>query len=342
MTNAAHARHGQLVAAARRSRRAAVLDGRRAGRHDRLDGPAGRRLRLRLRRDPLGRRAARPPPHHGAPAGPEPRHREDARRAHRRPAARAGPADRLRRPAHHVPRRAPRLLVRRQPVPPPPGSEPPGARLAAARDGDRARVVVEPRRALRRHRLPRGHGAGAQRRRRRLGRLVDLGDAPGRRAAGRGAHRLRDAVRAGRAARVPRRVLRGTRRRRVGAALLRDDAREPAAARAWSSRLRGVLGGRAGRDADAAAAARARLRGAARRSRCGAAAHALGPHRDRLGHDRRLRLRRLPGPSGLDGAGRVARIRAREPLPAAPDLQPAVDAGCTRSTTTAATARTPR
>ena len=108
---------------------------------------------------------------------------EDARRAHRRPAARAGPADRLRRPAHHVPRRPPRLLVRRQPVPSPPGSEPPGARLAAARDRDRARVVVEPDRALRRHRLPGGHGAGAQRRRGRLGRLVDLGHAPGRRAA---------------------------------------------------------------------------------------------------------------------------------------------------------------
>ena len=50
-----------------------------------------------------------------------------------------------------------------------------------------------------------------------------------------------------------------------------------------------------GRDADAAAAPRARLRGAARGSRGGAAADAVGPHRDRLGHDRRLRLRRLPG-----------------------------------------------
>ena len=50
MTSAPHARHRQLVAAARRSRRAAVLDGRRAGRHDRLDGSPGRRLRLRLRR----------------------------------------------------------------------------------------------------------------------------------------------------------------------------------------------------------------------------------------------------------------------------------------------------
>ena len=38
-----------------------------------------------------------------------------------------------------------------------------------------------------------------------------------------------------------------------------------------------------GRDADAAAAARARLRGPARRSRGGAAADAVGPHRDRLG-----------------------------------------------------------
>ena len=75
--------------------------------------------------------------------------------------------------------------------------------------------------------------------------------------------------------------------------------------------LRGVLGRGTGRDADAAAPSRARLRRPARRSRGVAAADALGPHRDRLGNDRGLRLRRLPGASGLDGARRVARLRAR-------------------------------
>ena len=58
---------------------------------------------------------------------------------------------------------------------------------------------------------------------------------------------------------------------------------------------------------------RPRLRRAARRSRGGAAADAVGTHRDRIGHDRGLRLRRLPGPPGLDGAGRVARLGARRP-----------------------------
>ena len=113
---------------------------------------------------------------------------------------------------------------------------------------------------------------------------------------------------------------------RVGAALLRDDAREPGGEGRGATGLRGVLGGRPGRVADAAAPARARLRGPARGSRGRAAAHALGPHRARLGHDRGLRLRRLPGTPGLDGAGRVARVGARSPLPAAPHLQPADDA----------------
>ena len=56
------------------------------------------------------------------------------------------------------------------------------------------------------------------------------------------------------------------------------------------------------------------------------AAHAVGTHRARLVDDRRLRLRRLPGPSGLAGARRVARIGARAPVPAAPHLQPALHA----------------
>ena len=105
-----------------------------------------------------------------------------------------------------------------------------------------------------------------------------------------------------------------------------DDAGEPGREGRGATGLRGVLGGRPDRVADAAAPARARLRGPARESRGRAAAHALGPHRARLGHDRELRLRRLPGPPGLDGARRMARVGSRSPLPAAPHLQPAVDA----------------
>ena len=244
--------------------------------------------------------------------GANARHDADAGRAHRRRAARARAGDRLQRPAHHVPGRAPRLLVRRQSVPSPPGPEPPGARLAAARDRDRARVVVEPDRALRRHRVPGGHRARAQRRRRRLGRLLDLGDAPGGRAAARGVHRLRDALRARRAARVPRRASPRAATATSGCATSTTRRARTCAARVSSCRRYEEFwdAGRVEMPTPPAAS-RPRLRRTARRSGGGAAADAVGAHRDRIGHDRGLRLRRLPGPPGLDGAGRVARLGAR-------------------------------
>ena len=128
--------------------------------------------------------------------------------------------------------------------------------------------------------------------------------------AGGGVHRLRDALRAGRAARLPRGVLRGPRRRRVGASLLRDDAREP---RGEGVELPGYEEfWDAGRIEMPTPPRHRALDFAALRAdpASAAAAHAVRPHRDRLGHDRGLRLRRLPGPPGLDGAGRVARVRS--------------------------------
>ena len=211
-----------------------------------------------------------------------------------------------------VPRRPPRLLVRRQPVPPPPGPEPPRARLAAARDRDRARVVVEPRRALRRHRLPRGDGARAQRRGRRLGRLVDLGDAPGGRPAGR-----RCAPTTRRSARWPSGSASSTSSPRAATATSGCATSTSRRARTCAARASSCRSTRSSGPPGASRCRRRRCRraldfAALRADPAGvAAAHAVGPHRARLVDDRGLRLRRLSGPPGLDGARRVARIGAR-------------------------------
>ena len=78
---------GRAFAAARRAWRAAGLDGRRAGRRARPDRPARRRLRLRARRH----RLLRTPQQRGAgadpAAGPQRRRRLHPGRAHRRHAA---------------------------------------------------------------------------------------------------------------------------------------------------------------------------------------------------------------------------------------------------------------
>ena len=191
-----------LVAAARRPRRAAVLDGDRARRHARPDRPAGRRLRLRLRlavqRDRQPRTCASRGP--TLPQGNNPV-------AHFIPVARIAdmllnPGDslRLRRATLHLSRHPARVLGRRQPVPPPPGPQPAGTRVAAARHDRRARAFWT---ATARHAdivLP----ATTTLERDDIGyavaRSVHGRDAPGRSRRRRGARRLRD-LRGARAAR---------------------------------------------------------------------------------------------------------------------------------------------
>jgi len=117
------------------------------------------------------------------------------------------------------------------------------------------------------------------------------------------------AERLGRAGRVSRKAANAD---ELGAALSTTRrAGDPGREGAWELPVfRGVLGGRPGRAADAAAAAR-RLDFAALRAGSRGLRRCPRPrarYRARLGHDRGLRLRRLPGTPGLDGARRVARV----------------------------------
>ena len=111
----------ELVAPARRARRAGSLDGRDARGDAGPDRAPRRRVRQRVRLARLRRPAAAPQPS----SRPAPAAESGARRHPVRPpgghAAPAGRALRLRRPAARLPRHPPRLLVRREPVPPPPG-----------------------------------------------------------------------------------------------------------------------------------------------------------------------------------------------------------------------------
>ena len=171
--------HRRSVAAARRARRAAGLDGRRAGGDARPDRPAGRRLRLCA-----GRRSA-------IPASRRWRCRcRPCRRAATAsrdfiPVARI--ADMLLHPGEpfdyngqrlHLSRHPAGLLGRRQPVPPPPGPQPAAPRLRAAGHGRRARDRLDRDRAPRRHRAARDDHAGARGHRRRAERSAAGGDAP--------------------------------------------------------------------------------------------------------------------------------------------------------------------
>ena len=135
----ADAHQRELVAPARRARRAGALDGRDAGGDARPDRAARRRLRQRLRLARLRRPRAAP----ASARRPCPRAR--TRCAPFIPFARV--ADMLLHPGEPFdfdgqrlayPRHPPRLLVRRQPVPPPSG---PGAPAPRARHA-RTRIVV--------------------------------------------------------------------------------------------------------------------------------------------------------------------------------------------------------
>ena len=99
---------------------------------------------------------------------------------------------RLQRPASRLSRYQAGLLGRRQPVPPPSGSEPAAPRLRPAGYGDRAGFGVDGERAPCRHRAAGDDHAGARGYRRRGRRPAAGGDAPRGRALPRGARRSRD------------------------------------------------------------------------------------------------------------------------------------------------------
>ena len=90
MARDAQLHHRQLVAAARRSRRAADLGGDRAGRDARPDRSARRRFRLRLRQHGGPRRPAAGCADAVAADGPQSGARLHPGRAHRRSAAQSG------------------------------------------------------------------------------------------------------------------------------------------------------------------------------------------------------------------------------------------------------------
>ena len=153
--------------AARRTRRAAGVDGHGAGGDAGADRPARRRLR-RMRLAPwrhYGRREVAVP----LPTLPQGRNRV----ADFIPVARIAdmllqPGRRLRvqRPAPDLSRHPAGLLGGRQPVPPPPGPEPAAPRLRASGHAGGARDRLDRDGAPRRHRAARHHVAGARRHRR--------------------------------------------------------------------------------------------------------------------------------------------------------------------------------
>ena len=127
---------------------------------------------------------------------------------------------------------------------------------------------------------------------------VHFRHAPRHRPRARGEERLRHFPRARAPARLRGKIHRRPRRDGLVPMGLRQFAHASAAPGRRPARLPAVLGGRLCR----AAAARARLRavrGFPSRSGKASAQHAVAPHRDFLRRDRALRLRRLPGASGL-------------------------------------------
>ena len=176
MAAAPHAGHGELGAAAHPARRAAGVDGHRAGGAARPDRPARRRLRPRLRVDGRRRRARRCRTR--CPTFPQGRNPVDTyipvaqiTELLENPGGTLDYDGRALRAARHPPR----VLGRRQPVPPPPGPQPPAARVRPARHGRRARAVLDGDGPPRRHRAARRprHARARRHRRRPQRRLRD-------------------------------------------------------------------------------------------------------------------------------------------------------------------------
>ncbi len=143
----------------------------------------------------------------------------------------------------------PRLLVRRQSLPPPPGPRAPAPRAGPAGDDRRPRVVLDADGAPRRRRAAGDDDARAERHRRLAERRVPDRDAPGGPAVGRGPERLRDLRRPRREPRRRPALHRGPRRDGVAAAPLRRLARPGHRRRRVRAAIRRLLGGRLPRGA---------------------------------------------------------------------------------------------
>ncbi len=212
-----------VVAAARRSRRAAVLGGHSAGIMPRPDRAAGRRLSASATAPPTG--IAEPPLAFLAPtmeilANPLGRAIPAARISECLLAS--GQELRFQRTQEHLPRHQAGLLGGRQPVPPSSGHQQAARRISAAGNHHRARAVVDGDRAPCRHRAAGDHVARAQRFRRRAARPFRHRHAAGDRAGRRGAQRLRDFQRAGAPARLRERIHARPRRDGLAAPHLRS------------------------------------------------------------------------------------------------------------------------
>ena len=291
-----------------------LLDGDRAGRHARPDRPAGRRLRLRLRLDRHGHRRPRRLP--AAPTldqGRNPVGSCHPGRAHRRHAAEARRRLSSTTAARDLSRHPPGLLGRRQSVPPPPGPQPaastpgsgPRRSSSTSRGGRRRRAT--PTSCCRRPRRSSATTSAPASRDRFIVAMQQAVDA-GRR----GPQRLRHLRRPRRAAR---RRATPSPKGRDEMDWLRHSTTRPRSVRASTASTLPDFDGfweRRQRRAAAPPTRPACMFDDFRADPDGASAgDAVGPDRDLLRDDRRLRLRRLPRPSGLARAGRMARRATR-------------------------------
>ena len=141
----AHLHQRQLVAAARRSWRAADLGGDRAGRDTRPGRSAGRRFRLWLRQHGRPREPAAGYADSDAVARPQPGSQLHPGRSHRRPASQPGPTVPVQRAGPHLSRYRSRLLVRRQSVSPSSGHQSSHPRVAPPLDRSSSTIRGGPR-----------------------------------------------------------------------------------------------------------------------------------------------------------------------------------------------------
>ena len=225
------------------------------------------------------------------------------------------------------PRHPPRLLVRRQSLPPPSGSGASAPRARRAGHDRRPRAVLDADGAPRGRRAAGDDDARAQRHRRLAERRLPDRDAPGGRAV-----RGRPGTSTRSSPTSPRRSASATASPRAGTRWRGCATSTRAGARRLAHR--GALGVPAFDEFWAAGSLEVAAptptwscsRGSAPTRRARRSARRAGKHRDLLGDHRRLRLRGLPRPSGLARAHRVARRAAGRALPAPPHREQPDDA----------------
>ena len=230
-----HYDHGGLGYPAPAPRRTSTLDDRHPLRHPRTNRPA--RWRFRLLLPLLQRRRAHSPFRHPAQHRQHPRpgrqrhrlarkRREQTRHpgcTHRRRPAQPRRRIRLQRPNPQLPAHPHDLVVRWQPLPPPPRPEPPARRLAKTRNHHRQRTLLDRDRQTRRHRPARDHQLRTQRPHhdRRLLQHAHRADEKTRRTTGRSQKRLRHLPRPRQTLRRGRRLQRRQNRNAMAEKLLR-------------------------------------------------------------------------------------------------------------------------